>query len=439
MALAMATTLAFSSVPVFAAEATDETEATGSSEGAGTLEGYVDTDVFRVVLPTEATENSTFAFTMDPQHLLNQTGESGYGASDTVFFANASSSFSGTSEALTAQNKGTVKVDVSVTATASDLGTDDVKVPLTADKTFANDETTSLYLGLIMGSDAAIPLDASTLSATATTTLDAVADGSYEFKKEGDEYKYVLKDSVTSFPETSFKMEGACNEDGDKDAWLAVRDAGIAPNVSVAWTLQKHGPRAIVTKNGRVTVMGIPAGVSVDLTKSTYQGSTEAVPYSIAAYQSNWTIDDSGYTADNGGTIVYQMAAGTLSYFNGQDLDVTMVLSDGTSLSATSKEIPKPVKATIADGKLTVSNLPAGVSVDPATTSYHGSTDPATSYTLASQTANWTLDDSGYSADKGGKIVYTMSSTVTSYFSGQTFTVNVSLTDGSTLVAQTTL
>lgn len=431
MALTMAAVMMCAPLTALAAgDVTDEESAYGGSEGSGQLAGYVDTDVFCVVLPTEATDNTTYNFTMDPQHLLNKTGQEGYNASDTVFFASTGSTYSGTSDTLTAQNKGTVQVDVSVTATASDLAIDDVSIPLTADKTFADDKTASLYLGLIMGTSPAVPLDATSLSATAMSTMNAVDEDSYEFKKVGDEFEFVLKDTVTTFPEASFKLEGACNSNGDKAAWLAVKNAGITPRISVTWTLQKHGPRVSITKAGKITVSGIPAGVSVDLTKSSYHGSAAPTPYLISTYCST---DASGYTAENGGTIIYQMPEGTVTYYAGQDMIVDITLSDGTVLSATTKITPK-VSVT-PSGKITVANIPAGVSVDLTQSSYHGTTD-STPYLISTYCST---DDSGYTAEAGGTIIYQMPEATVTYFKGQAVTVTITFSDGTTLTAKTSM
>lgn len=242
MAVAMAATMTFASTTAFAAttenEVTDPTNASGSTTGNSTVEGYVDPDVFTVVLPVDDASAPTFNFTLDPQKLLHATDSTNYTDEDaTVLFDTKT----GTSNALEVKNKGNVVVDVSVTATASDLAAADSSytIPLVSDNTFAGDNSTSLYLGLKVGDQDAVALDAANSNAaTVTTSLEGVDEDNFEIKVANTSgtkvYSKVLKSGVTDFPSTSFSLTGACNGKAD---WSAATAA--TPSVAVTWTLAK--------------------------------------------------------------------------------------------------------------------------------------------------------------------------------------------------------
>lgn len=242
MAFAMVGAMTFASTTAFAAttenEVTDPTNASGNTTGSSTVEGYVDPDVFTVVLPVDDASAPTFNFTLDPQKLLHATDSTNYADEDaTVLFDTKT----GTSNALEVKNKGNVVVDVSVTATASDLAAADSSytIPLVSDNTFANDATTSLYLGLKVGDQDAVALDAANSNAaTVTTSLEGVDEENFEIKVDNTSgtkvYSKVLKSGVTDFPSTSFSLTGACNGKAD---WSAATAA--TPSVAVTWTLSK--------------------------------------------------------------------------------------------------------------------------------------------------------------------------------------------------------
>lgn len=241
MALALAGAMTFSTT-AFAAvtenEVTDPDTASGNTTGTGAVEGYVDPDVFTVVLPVDDSTAPTFKFTLDPQKLLHATDSTNYADEDaTVLFGTKT----GTSDALEVKNKGNVVVDVSVTATASDLAAADSSytIPLVADDKFTGDNSTSLYLGLKIGDKDAVALDAANSNAaTVTTSLEGVDEENFEIKvnTSGSNKVYTkeLKSGVTDFPSTSFSMVGACNGKAD---WSAATAA--TPSVALTWTLTK--------------------------------------------------------------------------------------------------------------------------------------------------------------------------------------------------------
>lgn len=279
MALAMAGVLMCAPLTAFATEVDDESAAQGNLAGTGDVEGIVNKDVFKVVLPTVATGDTTFNFILDPQGLIKDTAGAKYtGATfdanaKGLYFANtvdSATTYKATSPALTATNKGTVDVDVTLTATA-DAATlkDDTKgytIGLAADDTFANDKTTSVYLALVSGDQtAALSAD----GATITDTLAAAPADAYEvtYDTTDSKYKYGLTAAAQAadyngFKSIDFSLTGACNTAAD---WAAAEDA--APSVNVAWTIKKHIDDLTVTKT---------AGSSAPITVTTAAPVTSA-------------------------------------------------------------------------------------------------------------------------------------------------------------------
>lgn len=249
MAVALAATMVLGSTSIaFAAD--DE----GTGTGTGSLEGTVSTDVWQVVVPTDA--GTAFNFTLDPEGLIAKTNEAKYGGNDiyqddaTVFFGNADAdgnvvSYSNVSDAVTLVNKGTQLAKVTLSAEMSGL---DVDTDNTADITMATadtfaDDTVSLYLALVDANDTATPITGdSTDPTTATAVIGAAPEGAYEYKydADGQAYEFALVDDLTgiTFEEYSFKLTGACNTAAD---WSAL--AAAAPVVTVTWTVEAYEPQ----------------------------------------------------------------------------------------------------------------------------------------------------------------------------------------------------
>ncbi len=308
MALAMAGVLMCAPLTAFATEVDDESAAQGNITGSGDVEGIVNKDVFKVVLPTVATGDTTFNFILDPQGLIKATAGAKYtGATfdenaKGLYFANpqadSTTKYMASSPALTATNKGTVDVDVTLTATADAATLKDTTkgytIGLAADDTFANDKTTSVYLALVSGSQtAALSAD----GATITDTLAAAPADAYEvtYDTTDSKYKYGLTAAAqaagyTGFKSIDFNLTGACNTAAD---WAAAEDA--APSVEVAWTLEKHveTPKSDGTVDVTIQYKGAdPAAGSIVFTKP--NGSTWTPPAS--AYTSNIKINTASKT-----------------------------------------------------------------------------------------------------------------------------------------------
>lgn len=213
MALVMAGVMMCS--PIVAAAADGDitnktTAATGYSvEGSGEFTGWADSDVFIVVLPTDTEAGTIYNFKLDPQHLLHLTDEADtYTDPDaTVWFGTSG----GSSEKLTAKSKSNMAVDLSVSATMSNLKGTGYEIVMTDDDTFADDTSTSLYMGVTLGSDT-VAIAKGATTATATATMEALPDDKFEVKKTEDgkfAYEFV-GDAETDAKAVSFSLTSAC-------------------------------------------------------------------------------------------------------------------------------------------------------------------------------------------------------------------------------------
>lgn len=364
MALALAGAMTFSTT-AFAAvtenEVTDPDTASGNTTGTGAVEGYVDPDVFTVVLPVDDSTTPTFKFTLDPQKLLHATDSTNYADEDaTVLFGTKT----GTSDALEVKNKGNVVVDVSVTATASDLAAADSSytIPLVADDKFTGDNSTSLYLGLKIGDKDAVALDAANSNAaTVTTSLEGVDEENFEIKvnTSGSNKVYTkeLKSGVTDFPSTSFSMVGACNGKAD---WSAATAA--TPSVALTWTLTKATDVApTFTAGGYGTInykKGVgDSGLASIKSVSVLNGGRGYDGYNAGA---SWKA-----ASDNGKSIVLDATFMGGFKVPTSSATITYVTNNGTTKTATVTLATMNVAPTFTGGsEVGVINYTAGIGDD---------------------------------------------------------------------------
>lgn len=286
---------------------------TGTTSGTGELEGTVETEVFVVVLPTVNAQDTTFNFILDPEGLIAKTNAGRYNSKTfeegaTLFFENTggTTDYSSTSNALVVTNKSSIPVDVKLEATIANA----TGITLTDDKTFTGDTDASIYLALTDGTNTK-PLTDAGVELTSKLEYDTDA---YEMKWDATAdagngaYVYELtaaaqNQSLTDFPQYSFKLTGASNAAGD---WSAL--ASAAPEVEVTWTVDKHVEAAeaapsIATKSYNMTT-GSPVAVNVSLGA----GSLAATGIASITYTSSSgasrTMATSDYSLD-GNTLTF--------------------------------------------------------------------------------------------------------------------------------------
>lgn len=246
-----------SSITVFATGTTPTTS--GSTSGTGTSEGHVDKEVVNMVLPTIPSGSTPFAYTMDPERLIQETGGAKYedftfpaADSDTgVYFRTGEKAYANTSNTLQAINKSScdVTLTVKVKATAS-AGGKDITLATSATPSTTG---TELYLGLKVGETNTV---VSTTEATVTKTVAGTA-GNFETVYDAtDGYKYQEKASATTWKAINLSMTGAVSN-------KAIAADTTAPTVDVTWSYAKAADNATVDTADQVDYTAAPPAPTV--------------------------------------------------------------------------------------------------------------------------------------------------------------------------------
>ncbi len=325
----MATTLSMamiigSSMSVLAEEAATSGETTGTGE----VEGYVTTDVFSFILPTDT--NNAFNFILDPQGLIAATEQAAYSGKTfedgaTLFFANSDgdTNYSSASDEFTITNKSSMAIDVSVNATLT--GIDGITMA-SSDAFTADDTTASMYLALVSGETE----NALTSSgASLTGTIDATDESAFEYTYADGAYSYGLKadTSEITFGTYTFNMVGACNQYGD---WSELTEA--APTVGVVWSVAEHVDNAapsIATKEYELT-----ADTPVTVNMSFGAGELAATGVASVSYTlSGSTGSLAGLYTIEGNILTIDAAAVNAIISANATATVTVVFDDTASTS----------------------------------------------------------------------------------------------------------
>ncbi len=312
VALAIAGAMVITPLPVSAAEVDSEDAAQGTTTGTGDVEGIVNKDVFKVELPTIAAGDTTFNFILDPQGLIKDTNGAAHSGATFdenakgLYFANpqadSSVKYMASSPALTAKNKGTVDVDVTLSATANALSDTGYSIGLAPDDTFAGDKATNVYLALVSGTQTVALTDE---GATITDTLDAAPADAYEvtYDTTDSKYKYGLTAAAQAadyagFDSLDFNMTGACNTAAD---WAAAEAA--APTVDVAWKLEKHAESPVFTTGSAVGSINYTKGAG----KTALASITSITMLRNGTAYNGYSASSFGWAAakDTGSTITF--------------------------------------------------------------------------------------------------------------------------------------
>lgn len=300
----------------FAAESGDTPATSGGTSGAGNSEGHVEKEVQNVVLPTVPADQSPFAYTMDPERLIQETGGQKYEDytfpakdSDTgVYFLVADKEYSNTSNTLQVINKSScnITLTVKVKATASAGGKD---ITLATGST-PSTSAAELYLGLKVGNDSQV---VSATEAPVSKTIAGTPDN-FETAVEDGKYVYREKADATSWKAMNISMTGAVSN-------YKIEADTTAPTVDITWEWAKAAEDATV--------------------------ATDAVDYTEAPANAAPSVTDTNVTLVSGQPleIAVNMGAGDKKATNISS--ITFAASNGTvNTVATSKY-------TYADGKIT--------------------------------------------------------------------------------------
>ena len=262
LAVALAATMVFgSSLTAFA----DEPVTSGGTNGSGTSEGHVDQELINVVLPTVASGSTPFAYTMDPERLIQETDAAKYAEGTTfpdaegdtgVYFLTAANTYSNTSNTLQAINKSSCDITLTVKVKTTQNTAKDIA--LATSSTVATTGTPNLYLGLKVGNDTTVvKADEQTVTKTIAGT-----PANFEIAVADNEYVYQEKASATTWKAMNLSMEGAVSN-------LAVESDTTAPTVNVTWSYAKAADDATAATDA-VNYSATPAVVAPSTTKTTY-------------------------------------------------------------------------------------------------------------------------------------------------------------------------
>ena len=324
-ALGLAMTMALgSSLTAFASEATSQ-DVSGAVSGDGKVitgtgaEVYIDKNIMKVTMPTDAAIAKYFDYKLDPQGLIAEAksyaGTAITGTATGIVFLNTAGGknvISNTSDTFTITNKSSIPVDLGVEAKLEAAATTPMDVTLastTSDFSTTADASKAIYLGLKATndieralSDTAADYDALLLSGASqyVTTWDTT----------NSKYTYAPKDNA-KFSDFTFTLTGAINKNLGADTWASITgDVGGTgrtptlknpPKVSIKVTLTPVAdPLAATMKWTSVTTNGAKVDVLQVGKTSAASGKGGFVAADVNKIYVNgrdtaFTIDDNGY------------------------------------------------------------------------------------------------------------------------------------------------
>lgn len=332
---ALSAAMIFSSVS-FAFAADDKT---GQLGGQGTVEGAVQTDFFKVQLPTVADTDTTYDFILDPQQLIKATNAANYegltkanfedGA--TMFFKNSETKYSSTSNGLTATNLGSVDADITVEATLSDTVSGAEAIKFTEDKTFKDDTDTSVYLAMTEVSTGeaepavkAVTTKDNVTKATLNGKIDKNPSSSFEKALDSGEYVYKLKSDAPKDKTYSFALTGKCNPAGD---WTKAK--ALQPTVLVTWEVAEASKDKAPSTEKKTYKMnaGTALPIKVDLGTGDAAATTVKEIKHFDASGTEIVLPAAAYTyADKTITITSARIDAFFTFLNGIGSDATKKL-----------------------------------------------------------------------------------------------------------------
>lgn len=371
LAIILAATMVVSSSIVALASDPDPSApvTSGGTDGSGASEGHVDQKLVNVVLPTVASGSTPFAYTMDPERLVQGTNAAKYAEgttfppsdSDTgVYFLTAPNTYANTSNTLQAINKSSCAITLTVKVKTTQNSAKDITLATAADALTATENnvtTPKLYLGLKVGSGTTVVTES---EQTVAKTIAGAPDN-FELAVSSGAYVYQEKSSATDWKALNISMTGAVGE-------ASIASDTTAPTVNVTWSYAEAASDATVDTADQVTYSTAPTTYTVtfhkntsaeDTTTTTAQVATGTAPASdVATAWTNdgfrlagWATEATGtpaalstYTSISEATNLFaiweednsapSIATTTYEYDSSEDLAITVNLGSGT-LAAT--------------------------------------------------------------------------------------------------------
>lgn len=333
LAVAMATTMVMGmSLTAFAADG--DTTGTGSGTGTGSSEGHVEQKHMNVVLPTDA-DTTTFAYTMDPERLIQTTSGDKYAAGTTfpkadadtgVYFLTGEKTYSNESNELQIINKSShdIKVDVKVKTTATDGSTD---IPLATAALESTETDPKLYLAAVVGegNDATTQI----LSATEATVTKKLAGNSDNYQivvqenstSHEKEYVYKQKTSgLTAWKALKFKVKGEVSK-------ATIAGTTTAPKITVTWSFAEPGQSDTNLSTDGVGTYSEDSAPSIANTNVSITANTAAtIPVNLGAGSLAATTVKSA-VLNGTGTLELLDGSGTFATYSNGTLTLTAALA----------------------------------------------------------------------------------------------------------------
>lgn len=267
MAVVLAATMVFgSSLTTFA----EEPVTSGGTNGAGTLEGHVNKHVISVTLPVIQAGSTPFAYTMDPERLVNETNAAKYAAGSTftdsaktngVYFQTGEKAYDDKSTVLKAKSESSadvkLTVDVEVESAATDITLVDAAPALTGENVVKDPQ---LYLALKVDDTTKA---VKTSEKVSIETTIAGKDSNFETVVENNAYVYKAKtgDGIT-WNEAEIQMSGVASK--------ASAEGLTAPTLKVTWKYEDPAETpAVSLSNASVNTTDDGVDYDVTFTKGT--------------------------------------------------------------------------------------------------------------------------------------------------------------------------
>ncbi len=311
----------------------DEPVTSGGTNGSGTNEGHVDQELINVVLPTVPEGSTPFAYTMDPERLIQATSAAKYAEGTTfpeaeddtgVYFLTGEKTYANESSTLQAINKSScaIKLTVKVKTTQNT----DKDIALATSSTVATETAPNLYLGLKVGETTQV------VSGTEASVEKVIAGNAENFEiavKDGA-YVYQEKASASTWKAMNLSMEGAVSE-------LAAAEGTTAPTVNVTWEYAKAADDATASTDA-VDYSATPtytATSGTTITVPVEEGTERAINVEVPSGETLTSAifdNGAGGTAETLGTAFATFEDGT--YTLSADF-VDIVISSGANAKVT--------------------------------------------------------------------------------------------------------
>ncbi|SCW31698.1 hypothetical protein SAMN02910400_00320 [Lachnospiraceae bacterium C10] len=345
LAVALAATMVFgSSLTAFA----NEPVTSGETNGSGTSEGHVEKELINVVLPTVPSGSTPFAYTMDPERLIQETDAAKY-AEGTVFpeeddtgvyFLTAENTYANSSNTLQAINKSSCAITLTVKVKTTQNTAKDIA--LATSSTVATTGTPNLYLGLKVGDETKV------VSAEEQTVTKNIAGVPSNFEVAvqtnaetgAKSYVYQEKASATTWKAMNLSMEGAVSN-------LAVESDTTAPTVNVTWSYAKATDGAeAATDAVDYTAQSAPAiatttytfsqdhAVEIDVNLGAGNKAATGIT-SITYNNGSSTLDTSKYSLADGKLTISAAYINDLIAYNVTDRAYVITFNDSDATTAT--------------------------------------------------------------------------------------------------------